>query len=126
MSGGGILSQALSETRRFPGLRSRGGGRLALGSRSRRSERRRVMALAYNAIDADGHILEPLDLWDKYIDPQYRERRPRFAIDQNGKERLSVEGKLLGNPRGIGSLGSVGVRQGIVKANTLKYADGRK
>ena len=70
------------------------------------------MTRAYNVIDADGHILEPLDLWDKYIDPEFRERRPRFVIDDNGKERLSVEGKLLGNPRGIGSLGSVGVRQG--------------
>ena len=68
------------------------------------------MTRAYNVIDADGHILEPLDLWDRYIDPEFRERRPRFVIDENGKERLSVEGKLLGNPRGIGSLGSVGVR----------------
>ena len=59
------------------------------------------MARAYNAIDADGHILEPLDLWDKYIDPAFRERRPRFTIDENGKERLTVEGKLLGTPRGI-------------------------
>ena len=84
------------------------------------------MARAYNVIDADGPILEPLDLWDRYIDPKFRERRPRFVIDENGKERLSVEGKLLGNPRGIGSLGSVGVRQGIVKAGTLKYAEGRK
>src|SRR5215510_3848119 len=84
------------------------------------------MARAYNVIDADGHILEPLDLWDTYMDPGFRDRRPRFVIDENGKERLRVEGKLLGNPRGIGSLGSVGVRQGIVKANTLKYAEGRK
>src|SRR5713101_5418482 len=84
------------------------------------------MTRAYNIVDADGHILEPLDLWDKYIDPKFRERRPRFVIDDNGKERLSVEGKLLGNPRGIGSLGSVGVRQGIVKPGTLKYAEGRK
>ena len=82
------------------------------------------MARAYNVVDADGHILEPLDLWDNYIDPEFRERRPRFVIDENGKERLSVESKLLGNPRGIGSLGSVGVRQGLVKANTLKYAEG--
>jgi len=67
------------------------------------------MTRAYNVIDADGHILEPLDLWDTYMDPTFRERRPRFVIDENGKERLSVEGKLLGNPRGIGSLGSIGV-----------------
>src|SRR5258706_2983712 len=84
------------------------------------------MARAYNVIDADGHILEPLDLWDRYIDPAFRERRPRFVIDDNGKERLTVEGKLLGNPRGIGSLGSVGVRQGAVKLDSLKYAEGKK
>jgi hypothetical protein len=84
------------------------------------------MTRAYKVVDADGHILEPLDLWDKCMDPEFRERRPRFVIDENGKERLSVEGKLLGNPRGIGSLGSVGVRQGIVKAGTLKYAEGRR
>src|ERR1041385_6662189 len=82
------------------------------------------MARAYNVVDADGHILEPLDLWDRYIDPRFRERRPRFVIDDNGKERLGVEGKLLGNPRGIGSLGSVGVRQGLVQANTLRCAGG--
>src|SRR5258708_1568780 len=84
------------------------------------------MARAYNVIDADSHILEPLDLWDRYIDPAFRGRRPRFVIDDNGKERLSVEGKLLGNPRGIGSLGAVGVRQGAVKLDSLKYAEGKK
>ena len=78
------------------------------------------MTRSYQAIDADGHILEPLDLWDKYMDPGFHERRPRFVIDDNGKERLSVDGKLLGNPRGIGSLGSVGVRQGAVKLDSLK------
>jgi hypothetical protein len=29
-----------------------------------------------------------------------------MVIDENGKERLSVEGKLLENLRGIGSLGA--------------------
>jgi len=29
------------------------------------------MALAYNTIDADGHILEPLELWENYIDPKF-------------------------------------------------------
>ena len=84
------------------------------------------MTRAYNVVDADGHILEPLSPWDEYIDPGFRERRPRFVIDENGKERLSVEGKLLGNPRGIGSLGAVGVRQGAVKLDSLKYAEGKR
>ena len=32
------------------------------------------MTRAYNVVDADGHILEPLNLWDDYIDPAFRER----------------------------------------------------
>ena len=84
------------------------------------------MTQNYETVDADGHILEPLTLWDDYIDPAFRERRPQFVIDENGKERLSVEGKLLGNPRGIGSLGAVGVRQGTITVNSQKYAEGRK
>jgi hypothetical protein len=32
------------------------------------------MARAYNVIDADGHVLEPMDLWEKYIDPAFRAR----------------------------------------------------
>ena len=55
------------------------------------------MTRADKVVDADGHILEPLNLWDDYIGPAFRERRPRFVIDDNGKEGLTVEGKLLGN-----------------------------
>ena len=32
------------------------------------------MGRAYNVIDADGHILEPFDLWNRYTDPKYRVR----------------------------------------------------
>ncbi len=46
------------------------------------------MARTYNVIDADGHILEPIDIWDRYMDPAYRDRAPRVIIDANGKERL--------------------------------------
>ena len=51
------------------------------------------MSRVYNVIDADGHILEPLDLWDKYMDPKYRDRAPRLVVDpKTGKEKLDVEG----------------------------------
>ena len=50
------------------------------------------MTRTYKVIDADGHILEPLDLWDRYMDPAYRERAPRMILDDNGKERLLIEG----------------------------------
>ena len=36
-------------------------------------------------IDCDGHILEPPDLWEKYIDPKYRDRAMRIRVgDRKG------------------------------------------
>lgn len=29
-------------------------------------------------IDCDGHIFEPLDLWQNYLEPQYQERGLRL------------------------------------------------
>ena len=39
------------------------------------------MARAYNVVDADGHILEPFDLWERYMDPAFRDRAPRIVKD---------------------------------------------
>ena len=30
-------------------------------------------------VDADGHVLEPADMYTNYIDPQYRDRALRIA-----------------------------------------------
>ena len=84
------------------------------------------MARTYNVIDADGHVLEPVDIWDKYIDPAYRDRAPRLIVDTDGKERLLVEGQVLGSPKGFGVIGAIGARQGAVDQGTMKYVDGRK
>jgi uncharacterized protein len=84
------------------------------------------MARVYNVIDADGHILEPLDLWDKYMDPKFRDRAPRLVVDnETGKEKLQVENQLLGSQQGMGGIGGVGARQGEVKAAEMKYNEGR-
>src|SRR5207302_7348606 len=93
--------------------------------RHRLPERSWVMGRAYNVIDADGHILEPLDLWDKYIDPKFRDRAPRIVKMENGKERLVIEEHAVGDgQRGIGRIGAVGARQGIVD-DTMEYKDGK-
>src|SRR2546422_9938219 len=83
------------------------------------------MARTYNVIDADGHILEPIDIWDKYIDPAYRDRAPKMIIDTDGKERLLVEGKVLGSPKGMGTIGGIGARDGQIKEAPTKYGEGR-
>src|SRR6201990_2579797 len=83
------------------------------------------MARAYNVIDSDGHILEPLTLWDDYIDPAFRERAPKVVVDTDGKQRMVIEEQVLGSRQGMGGLGGVGARQGAVSAETMSYEDGR-
>src|ERR1700687_1287145 len=60
------------------------------------------MSRAYNIVDADGHVLEPLDLWDHYMDPKYRDRAPRLIKDTDGKERLVIEEEILGSAQARG------------------------
>jgi len=43
------------------------------------------------AIDADGHVLEPPDVWEKYIDPQFRDRALRFGRNADGLEILEID-----------------------------------
>lgn len=84
------------------------------------------MSRTYNVIDADGHVLEPIGLWDDYMDPAFRDRAPRIIIDDEGKERLLVEQQLLGSKKSLGGIGGVGARQGVVSDETMAYKDGRK
>ena len=46
-----------------------------------------------NIIDADGHMLEPPDVWEKYIDPKYRDRALRIRVGGDGKEYLELDGR---------------------------------
>ncbi|HUA32192.1 MAG TPA: amidohydrolase family protein [Candidatus Binataceae bacterium] len=61
-------------------------------------------------IDCDGHILEPPDLWDKYIDPKYRERAMRIRVGDDGFEYLEIDQKRAKMTTAglLGSLGGMG------------------
>jgi hypothetical protein len=39
-------------------------------------------------VDADGHILEPPDTWEQYLEPKYRDRAIRLGVDEKGLEFL--------------------------------------
>jgi predicted TIM-barrel fold metal-dependent hydrolase len=84
------------------------------------------MGRVYNVIDSDGHILEPLNLWENYIDPGFRDRAPRLFIDEDGKERLRIDGRTFGGRRGLGTLGAIGARDGVVCDDTMTYKEGKK
>ncbi|MBI3250133.1 MAG: amidohydrolase family protein [Deltaproteobacteria bacterium] len=64
----------------------------------------------HNIIDADGHILEPPDIWEKYIDPQYRDRAIRVRVDSEGEEYLEIGGhpSKFFNIKTFALLGSMG------------------
>jgi predicted TIM-barrel fold metal-dependent hydrolase len=68
------------------------------------------MAAEAMVIDADGHILEPPDMWDRYLEPKYRERGIHIRVGDDGYEFLEIDQKrALLTPRGaLGSLGGMG------------------
>jgi uncharacterized protein len=58
-------------------------------------------------VDADGHILEPADLWERYLEPKYREHAMRIAKDARGLEYLEIDRQKSLTTRG-GTLGTLG------------------
>jgi uncharacterized protein len=53
----------------------------------------------FKVLDSDLHIIEPPDLWERYIDPPFRQRAPRGFADWVLDLRLEIQGKLM--PDGV-------------------------
>ena len=87
------------------------------------------MTRSYNVIDADGHVLEPPDMWLNYMESKYHDRAPRIVINEHGKETFQIKpGKILPMPEssvGIGSAGAFGARESK-KAYPKKYTEARR
>ncbi len=88
--------------------------------------------MQYNVIDADGHILEPPDLWERYIEPEYRDNCPKLIIDEQGSETFRVDENFTfglrfskKGPSTLGGLGSIGSREGTADKR-MPYLEGRK
>src|SRR5947199_9531785 len=47
----------------------------------------------FKVLDSDIHIIEPQDLWPRYIDTAYRERAPQGLTEDAGDLRLAIDGK---------------------------------
>jgi len=59
-------------------------------------------------VDADGHVLEPRDTWQKYLEPNLRADAIRIEKDDSGVEVLLVENKVHLALRGrLGALGGI-------------------
>src|SRR5216683_5199569 len=56
----------------------------------------RVMARnGFKLIDAEMHVMEPTDLWQRYIDPEFRTRAPRRLDERRWDIRTLVEGEVM-------------------------------
>jgi predicted TIM-barrel fold metal-dependent hydrolase len=92
------------------------------------------MAQKYDVIDADGHILEPPDLWERHIEPRYRNTCPKLIVDGDGTEYFRLEGDYaidLGEnekkvKRKFGGLGTIGARDGGLDSLEIGYLAGQK
>ena len=67
------------------------------------------------AVDADGHILEPPDLWQTYLEPKYRDRALEVRLDEDGLEELWIGGERSlmsrrGFPSTLGAMGDPDLR----------------
>ena len=49
----------------------------------------------FKVMDSDMHVIEPEDLWERYIDPVFKDRAPRGITRWHGDMQLDVEGHKL-------------------------------
>ena len=63
-------------------------------------------------IDCDGHILEPPDLWETYLESAYRPRALRIRVGDDGFEFLEIDGQrsTIARPGQLATLGGMGKR----------------
>ena len=75
-------------------------------------------------VDADGHILEPPDLWETYLEEKYRARALRIQVDSDGYEYLEIDGQPSKRSRkgSLGLLGAMG-EENMRPSPDRRYAD---
>jgi len=49
----------------------------------------------FRMIDAEMHVMEPVDLWERYIDPEFKARAPRRLGERRWDIRTAVEGEVM-------------------------------
>jgi len=78
-------------------------------------------------IDADSHVLEPPDVWQRHVEPRHRERAVRVVRTDEGHDVLLVDGKpaRLTTPVMLGDFGGMGrtLEEQATAALSGRYAD---
>ena len=73
-------------------------------------------------VDCDSHIMEPADLWRRYLEPQFRDRAIRIE-ERDGIEHLIIgETSVLAGV--LAGLGGAHLPRGSLASGRYRYADG--
>src|SRR5712692_8814486 len=75
---------------------SQGTGYSPCSRRTARSRRGDMAHRNFKVLDSDIHIIEPPDLWQRYIDPAFRDRAPHGMTEDAGDLRLGFDGTPWG------------------------------
>src|SRR5499425_2909773 len=59
------------------------------------AEEDRMAKNGFRMIDAEMHVMEPVDLWARYIDPEVKARAPRRLNERRWDIRTIVEGEVM-------------------------------
>jgi len=59
--------------------------------------------MEYKIIDCDQHVIEPPDLWEKWLPKQYHDKAPKRVKDEDGRDAWN----LGGNVESIGLVAAV-------------------
>jgi predicted TIM-barrel fold metal-dependent hydrolase len=84
-----------------------------------------------NVIDSDGHLTEPGDLWENYIDPRYRDTCPKITIRPDGgatfriDDRITVQDHARPLKPGVNTSTTFGARTGDTPSDQ-SYMDGAR
>ncbi|WP_182879238.1 MULTISPECIES: amidohydrolase family protein [unclassified Microbispora] len=76
----------------------------------------------YPVVDADGHVIEPGNLWEEYVDPAFREACLRVERDPSDGDRLLIDGRPSRLIRRLGGV-PYDPDEPIVDWNTLERAE---
>ena len=83
--------------------------------------------MASRIIDADSHVVEPSDLWENYLEPEYRERAMRLKLDDQGLEYIEIDGKPSPGMTGGGFAGAMAAgRDDIQEFSALPFEKARE
>lgn len=81
----------------------------------------------YTVIDIDGHVNEPFEMWEKYLDPTLLELRPRLVRTEDGIDAVAFAGGVhvpANNGLGLPGAGFAGRKVGPRTMYEHRYIDG--